>query len=54
MKYPEYSGSFVRVIVTTQSGNKCKAMFYWNGKKPTFASFGTDITESVISWEYEN
>ena len=29
-------------------------MFYWNGGKPTFASYGMDITDSVIDWEYDN
>lgn len=53
MTYPKYNGDFVRVIAITKSGNKCKAMFYWNGSKPTFASYGTDITENVVAWEYE-
>ena len=52
MEYPEYKGNFAKVIVTTKSGNKCKAMFYWNGNKPTFATYGSDITENVVSWEY--
>lgn len=53
MKYPEYKRNQAKVIVTTKSGNKRKAMFYWNGNKPTFASYGTDITDSVIDWEYD-
>jgi len=52
MNYPKYEGDCARVIVTTKNGRKRKAMFYWNGSKPTFASYGTDITELVIDWEY--
>ena len=53
MKYPQYTNNQAGVIVTTKSGNRCRAMFYWNGGKPTFASFGSDITEHVIDWEYD-
>ena len=54
MEYPKYTNNQAKVIVTTKSGNKKRAMFYWNGGKPTFASYGTDITDSVIDWEYNN
>lgn len=47
-----YPTSQAYVIAHTETGNRCKALFYWNGGKPTFASYGTDITESVIAWEY--
>lgn len=53
MEYPQYKSNQAKVIVTTKSGNKTRAMFYWNGGKPTFASYGTDITENVIAWEYD-
>ena len=53
LPYPHYDGDFARVIVKTKDGRKTKAMFYWNGGKPTFASYGTDISDSVIDWEYE-
>ena len=52
MKYPQYENNQAKVIVTTKSGNKKRAMFYWNGGNPTFASYGMDITESVVDWEY--
>ena len=52
MKYPKYIGDCARVIVTLKDGRKRKAMFYMNGKKPTFASYGSDISEKVIDWEY--
>lgn len=52
MNYPKYEGDCARVVVTTKNGRKRKAMFYWNGSKPTFASYGTDITELVTDWEY--
>ena len=54
MEYPQYTNNQAKVIVTTENGNKKRAMFYWNGGKPTFASYGMDITDSVIDWEYEN
>ncbi len=52
MKYPEYRGNCARVIAITENGNRCRAMFYWNGGVPTFASYGSDITKSVVAWEY--
>lgn len=53
LPYPHYEGDFARVIVTTRCGNKTRAMFYWNGGEPTFSSYGTNITDSVINWEYD-
>jgi len=52
MKYPKYVGDSAKVIVTLKDGRKRKAMFYMNGKKPTFASYGSDISEKVIDWVY--
>lgn len=28
-------------------------MFFWNGKKPVFASYGSDVTNKVIEWQYD-
>lgn len=53
MEYPQYTNNQAKVIVTTENGNKKRAMFYWNGGKPTFASYGMDITDNVIDWEYD-
>lgn len=50
--YPKYENNLAQVIVHTAPGKMQKAMFYWNGGKPTFASYGTDITDSVRAWEY--
>lgn len=52
LPYPKYTGDCARVVVTTEDGRKRKAMFYWNGNKPIFASYGIDISEKVIDWEY--
>jgi hypothetical protein len=54
MDYPKYCGDCARVVVTTKDGRKRKAMFYWNGNKPTFASYGSDISEKVIDWDYRD
>lgn len=51
--YPRYERNQARVIAHTRNGRRCRAMFYWNGTKPTFASYGSDITESVTCWEYD-
>lgn len=53
-EYPKYENNQARVIIHCESGRRTKGMFYWNGTKPTFASFGMDVTESVIAWEYED
>ena len=50
--YPKYQKNQAYVIAHTKSGNRIKAMFYWNGNRPTFASYGTDISDRVIAWEY--
>ena len=47
-EYPEHS----IVIIHLKNGNRAKGMFYWNGGKPTFVSYGSDITENVVGWEY--
>ena len=52
-EYPKTkNGNGAMVIVTLKNGCKLKAMFYWNGKEPRFASYGSNITSEVISWEY--
>lgn len=52
--YPKYESNQAFVITHTETGKMQKAMFYWNGGKPTFASYGSDITDSVVSWEYDS
>lgn len=47
-EYPEHA----IVIIHLKNGGKTKGMFYWNGGKPNFASYGTNITELVIGWGY--
>lgn len=51
--YPQYENNQAFVIAHTATGKTQKAMFYLNGGKPTFASYGTDITDSVVAWEYD-
>lgn len=41
------------VFIETAGGAKSKAMFYYNGGKPTFASYGS-IIEDVVRWAYAN
>ena len=50
--YPEYKNNQARVMLKTSSGHICRGMFYWNGGKPVFASYGTDITDKVVAWDY--
>ena len=51
--YPKYKNNQAHIIAHTAPGKMQKAMFYWNGGKPTFASYGTDITANVSAWEYD-
>lgn len=41
------------VYCITADGKRAKAMFYYNGGKPTFASYGS-VVENVIRWAYIN
>jgi hypothetical protein len=54
MEYPKIKEGCdtIKVIVTLSNGGKYSAMFYWNGKEPRFASFGSNITSKVVFWEY--
>lgn len=53
MEYPKVKKDCTAfVIATLKNGRKIKAMFYYNGKEPRFASYGSNITSEVISWEY--
>lgn len=49
MNYPK---QHIPIYIFLSNGVKTKGMFYWNGGKPTFVSYGTDITDVVINWEY--
>ena len=49
MKYPKQN---IPIYCHLKNGNRTKGMFYMNGGKPTFVSYGTDISDSVIGWEY--
>ena len=40
------------VIVTLKNGRKLKAIFRWNNKEPIFASYGSNVTSDVVSWNY--
>ena len=53
-EYPQYKRNQAHVIVHFSDGGRSRGMFYWNGGKPTFACYGTDVTKNVISWEYDN
>jgi hypothetical protein len=50
--YPKYENNQAFVYAYKSNGSRTRAMFYWNGGKPTFAAYGTDITDSVVMWEY--
>ena len=48
---PDIKGSQAMVYMQTATGRITKGMFYMNGKKPTFASFGLEIKD-VVAWAY--
>lgn len=48
---PDTKGSFARVYIKTETGRIKKGMFYMNGKKPTFASYGSEVKD-VVAWAY--
>ena len=48
----EYPEENIVVYLFLKSGRRTKGMFYMNGRTPCFASFGMDVTDDVISWEY--
>lgn len=49
--FPEYVGSQASVYMKCSDGRIRKGMFYYNGGKPVFASYGSQI-ENVIEWAY--
>lgn len=49
MEYPK-KDCFVIFISASKPGIWCKGMFFWNGTKPEFASYGSEIT-NVIEWK---
>ena len=50
---PEYVGSQAFVYMKCSDGRIKKGMFYYNGGKPVFASFGSRIND-VTEWAYRN
>ena len=50
-RLPETNGSQVKVYIKKSTGSTSKGMFYMNGTKPTFASYGSEI-QDVIAWAY--
>jgi hypothetical protein len=53
VELPVASRGVITVFVITTNGKRAKAMFYYNGGKPTFASYGS-VIENVIMWAYIN
>lgn len=49
MEYPKEN---IVILCHLKGGRRTKGFFYMNGTKPTFASYGSDITDYVIGWEY--
>ena len=50
-RLPDCKGSQERVYIKKYNGSTSKGMFYMNGTKPTFASYGSEI-QNVIAWAY--
>ena len=50
-RLPDCKGSQVRVYIKKSNGSTSKGMFFMNGTKPTFASYGSEI-QYVIAWAY--
>ena len=50
-RLPDCKGSQVMVYIKKSNGRTSKGMFYMNGAKPTFASYGSEI-QDVIAWAY--
>lgn len=49
MEYPKEN---IVILCHLKNGRRTKGFFYMNGKKPTFAAYGSEITDDVIGWEY--
>ena len=50
-RLPDCKGSQVRVYIKKSNGSASKGMFYMNGTKPIFSSYGSEI-QDVIAWAY--
>ena len=50
-RLPDCKCSQVMVYIKKSNGSTTKGMFYMNGTKPTFASYGSEI-QNVIAWAY--
>ena len=50
-RLPDCKGSQVRVYIKKSNGSISKGMFFMNGTKPTFASYGSEV-QDVIAWAY--
>lgn len=48
---PETKGSSVHVYIKRNDGSVTKGMFYMNGRKPTFAAYGSEVV-GVSAWAY--
>ena len=49
MEYPKEN---IAILCHLNNGRRTKGFFYMNGTKPTFAAYGSEITDKVIGWEY--
>jgi hypothetical protein len=49
---PKYHSNQARVYIKTADNRITKGMFYMNGGKPVFASYGTEV-ENVTEWAYQ-
>ena len=47
-RLPE-NGECTFVYIKRSNGGICKGMYYKNGLKPTFASYGSEV-EDVVAW----
>ena len=48
---PEANGAQAFVYIKTANGRIWKGMYFMNGGKPTFASYGSEIA-NVVAWAY--
>ena len=50
-RLPDCKDSPVRVYIKKSNGSVSKGMFYMNGTRPEFASYGSEV-QDVIAWAY--
>lgn len=48
---PDAVGSWVSVYIETANGRIRKGAFYYNGGKPEFVSYGSEVLD-VVRWAY--